>query len=121
MVKKEDVHIKLEKLEAKVAELEAETNLQRAIDRKRIAELEESIRTKDNGRMDIDVLSVKLKKVVLKRKRGMDYKEVLNYFDFSAQQAYRLMEKTVKNFPLDVELKEIKNSNKRKKVIIGKE
>lgn len=121
MDKKEDIHIKLEKLEVKLAEHEVETNLQRGIDRRRIAELEEYVHTKDNGRMDFDYLSVKLKKELLKRGGGMDYKNVSDFFHFSPQEAYRLMGKTVKNFPFDVEIKTIKNGNKHKKVIIGKE
>lgn len=120
MIKKSDVYIKFEKLEARIAELEAENNLQRAEDRQRIAELEEYIRMRENGRNDTDILSVKLKKIVLKRERGMDYKEIRNVFDFSPQQAYRLMEKTTKIFPFDVELKKVKNSNKKKKIIIRK-
>lgn len=120
MNEKEDIHIKVQALETKIAKLEAENNLQRAEDRQRIAELEEYIRIRENSRNDTDILSVKLKRIILKRERGMDYKEIRNVFDFSPQQAYRLMEKTAKIFPFDVEIKEVKNSNKKKKIIIRK-
>ena len=115
MIKTEDIHIKVERLESEILEL---GNNQGKL-RREIAELREYIQTKDNGRMDFDYLAVMLKKELLKRGRGMDYKSVSDFFHFSPQEAYRLMEKTIKNFPFDVEIKIIKNSNKKKKIIIA--
>lgn len=83
-----------------------ELRYEQAKDRQRIAELELYLGNKNNGgRRDFDLLSVKLMKEVLRRRKGMDYKDVLNFFRFNANvEAFRLMRKTAKNFPNELKL-----------------
>ena len=48
----------------------------------------------------------------------MDYKDVRGIFNFNSDiEAYRIMNRTVKNFPLDVKIKEVKYGKRNKKVI----
>jgi predicted RNase H-like nuclease (RuvC/YqgF family) len=88
--------------------------------RQEISELREYLATKESGRMDFNYLSVILKKELHKRGKMMDYKAISDFFHFrSAPEAYRLMNKTAKLFPFDVEIRYINNSKKKKKVIIA--
>lgn len=127
MSKEEDKDIKFERLEAKhksdIERLEAKIlELENEIGKRRqeIADFREYILTKENERNDFNFLSVKLKKKLFKRGKGMDYLNVADVFELSNKEAYRLMDKTVTLFPLDVEIKYIKNGNRRKKIIIWK-
>lgn len=91
---------------------------ERAKDRQRIAELELYINSKDWKRNNFDVLAVQLMKKLLSRKKGMDYRDIMNTFNLtSANGAYKLMEKTALKFPADVKIHIIKNNKRRKKVI----
>ena len=119
----EDAFVLIEELKKKVEEFEeamGERNRQRAFDRRRIKELELYIKAKSNtNRNDFDILAVQLMKEVINRKKGLDYKTVMKTFNFeSPTEAYRLMDRTVKNFPLDVKIKSIKNSSRKKRLIV---
>jgi hypothetical protein len=130
MNKKEDEHIKddrkdiplkmqVAELTKEVAELRAETNYERGLDRERLSVFYDYMDIKKSGRRDYDWEAAKLKKEVLKRERGMDYRDVRNFLTFkSDKEAYRVMERTVENFPLDIEMKEVKYSNRRKKILL---
>jgi hypothetical protein len=121
MIKKGEIHIKVERLEANYESLKIEYGNEIGKLKKEITELREYLVTKEDSRNDFNYLSVMLKKELLKRERWMDYKNVSDYFHFkSAPEAYRLMDKTTEIFPLDVEIQYIKNGNRRKKVIIAK-
>ena len=87
-------------------------------DRQTIAELRLYFDSKDWKRNNFDILAVQLMKKLLSRKKGMDYKDIMNTFDLtSANGAYKLMEKTALKFPADVKIHIIKNNKRRKKVI----
>lgn len=126
MNKKEDEHIKdiplkmqVAELIKEVAELRAETNYERGLDRERLSVFYDYMDIKKSGRRDYDWEAAKLKKEVLKRERGMDYRDVRNFLTFkSDKEAYRVMERTIENFPLDIEIKEVKYSNRRKKILL---
>jgi hypothetical protein len=131
MDKKEDTYIKDEnggdiplknrvaELEKEVAELRAETNYERGLDRERLSVFYDYMDIKKSGRRDYDWEAAKLKKEVLKRERGMDYRDVRNFLTFkSDKEAYRVMERTIGNYPLDIEMKEVKYSNRRKKILL---
>ena len=87
-------------------------------DRQTIAELRLYFDSKDWKRKNFDVLAVQLMKEVLNRTRGLDYKIVMNIFNFgSREEAYRLMEKTVKKFPRDVMIKHTYRSSRKRRLI----
>ena len=117
----EDVLLLIEELKKRIKALEdsmGERNRQRAFDRGNIAELKQYINPKGRTRNDYDILANELMKEVLNRTRGLDYKMVMNLFNFgSREEAYRLMDKTVKKFPLDVGIKHILNSKRKKRLI----
>lgn len=133
MKEKEDEHIKegsyegtpfkkqlaelKNELKDEIGALRADTAYQIALDREKIKMFDDYIDLKGRGRRDFDYLSIKLKKEVSKRKR-MDYVAICALFDFkSNEEAYRVMKKAIENFPLDLEVKEMKKSNRRKKVL----
>ena len=93
-----------------------------AEDRARITELEMYLDIKNNGgRRDFDLLTIKLKKEVLSRRTGMDYKDILNFFHFkSHEEAFRLMNKTVGNFPLELKLHKNKTGRGGRTMIVQK-
>ena len=95
---------------------------EQAQDRARIKELEIYLEVKNNGgRRDFDLLTIKLKTEVLSRRTGMDYKDILNFFHFkSHEEAFRLMNKTVGNFPLEVKLHKNKTGRGGRKMIVRK-
>ena len=109
----------LKSLEDQIRELKYE----QAKDRQRIAELESYLQSKNGSHRDFSLLSVKLMKEVLsqRRGRGMDYRDVLNFFHFqNNEEAYRLMRKTASMYPLDLKLIK-RNHSKRKLIIISHE
>lgn len=110
-----------EKLEKRIKTLEEELSNQkyeRAIDRQKIADLKLANHTKEGSQRDFDLLTVDLLKAVSARERGMDYRDVLSLFGFKSDtEAYRIMDRTVKKFPLDVKMKEVKYGKRAKKVI----
>lgn len=116
MDKKEDIYIKIERLEAKIIMMQNEMGR----DKQRISELHDYIHTKEKGRGDFDYFSIQLRKELLKRGNGMDYKSVSDFFHFSAQEAYRVMDRASRNFPFEIEVQKIKNGAKRKKIVILK-
>jgi hypothetical protein len=130
MDNKEDEHIKddrkdiplkmqVAELIKEVAELRAETNYERGLDRERLSMFYDYMDIKKSGRRDYDWEAAKLKKEALKRERGMDYRDVRNFLTFkSDKEAYRVMERTIENFPLDIEMKEVKYSNRKKKILL---
>ena len=93
-----------------------------AEDRARIKDLETYLEIKNNGgRRDFDLLTIKLKTEVLSRRTGMDYKDILNFFHFkSHEEAFRLMNKTVGNFPLELKLHKNKTGRGGRKRIVRK-
>ena len=117
--KKLDERIKVLKVEladqkTKLSDFENE----RGKDRQEISALRLALQTKEGGQRDFDLLTVDLLKAVSKRERGMDYKEVRGLFDFKSNiEAYRIMERTVEKFPLEVKIKGVKYGKKTKKVI----
>lgn len=87
-------------------------------DRQNIAELRVYFDSKDWKRNNFEVLAVQLLEKLLNRKKGMDYKDIMKTFNFGSRaEAYRLMNKTVKKFPLDVRIKIIKSGNRKKRLI----
>lgn len=130
MNKKEDTYIKDEngggmplknqvaELKKEIAELRTETNYERALDRERLSVFYDYMSIKEKRRRDYDWEAAKLKKEVSKRKRGMDYRDVRNFLDFKSDiESYRAMDRAIENFPMDLEMKEIKNSNRSKKIL----
>ena len=111
----------IKELKKEIDELKEEQvkdRYERAKDRQRIAELELYINAKDWKRNNFDILAVQLMKKLLSRKKGMDYKDIMNTFNLtSANGAYILMEKTALKFPTDVKIHIVKNSKRNKKVI----
>lgn len=107
------------KLEAKIAELKADTTYQRGLDREKIKMFDDYMDLKGKGRRDYDNLAIKLKHEILRRRRrGMDYRDVVILFGFkSPMEAYRVMERTKEMFPEDIITRVIKNSNRNKKVL----
>jgi hypothetical protein len=98
----------------KLADFENE----RGKDRQEISALRLALQTKEGSQRDFDLLTVDLLKAVSKRERGMDYKEVRGLFKFKSDiEAYRIMDRTVKKFPLEVTIKEVKYGKRNKKVI----
>lgn len=113
----EKLEARYEKLEAELAEFKADTNYQRAIDRESIKLFRDYRDIKGNGRNSFDELAIKLKNEVLKRDSGLDYRDILFLFKFNShEEAYRLMNRTIKNFPLDTKIVCVKNSRARKKI-----
>jgi hypothetical protein len=117
-----------EKLEQHIKALKTELSDQKAElsdfenergkDRRRISELELALQAKEGSQRDFDLLTVELLKEVSQRERGMDYKAVRGFFKFNSDiEAYRIMDRTVKKFPFDVKIKEVKYGKKTKKVI----
>ena len=110
-----------EKLENRIKILEEELSNQKyeqAIDRQKIADLKLANSAKEGSRRDFDLLTVDLLKAVSKRERGMDYKEIRGLFNFkSNEEAYRIMDLTVKKFPFDAEIREVTYRKRSKKVI----
>jgi len=110
-----------EKLENRIKILEEELSNQKyeqAIDRQKIADLKLSNSAKEGSQRDFDLLTVDLLKAVSARERGMDYRDVRNHFGFKSDvEAYRIMDRTVKKFPLDVKIKEVTYGKRNKKVI----
>ena len=87
-------------------------------DRQNIAELRLYFDSKDWKRNNFEVLAVQLLKKLLNRKKGMDYRDIMKTFNFESRaEAYRLMDKAVKKFPLDVRIKTIKSNGRKKKLI----
>lgn len=132
MNKKEEEHIKdmlsqlearwearYKKLEEKIAELKADTTYQRGLDREKLKMFDDYMDLKGKGRRDYDNLAIKLKHEILRRRRrGVDYRDVLMLFGFkSPMEAYRVMERTKEMFPEDIITRVIKNSNRNKKVL----
>lgn len=117
----EDAFALIEDLKKRIEELEWLTKdiaNGQGIDRQTIAELRLYFDSKDWKRKNFDVLAVQLMKEVLNRTRGLDYKIVMNIFNFgSREEAYRLMEKTVKKFPRDVMIKHTYRSNRKRRLI----
>lgn len=86
--------------------------------KQRVIDLELTLRSKEGERRDFNFLSAKLMREVMKRRRCMDYKDVLSFFHFrSHTEAYRLMERTAANYPDYVKLKDVKKGKTTKKVI----
>ena len=117
----EDAFALIEDLKKRIEELEWLTKdiaNGQGIDRQTIAELRLYFDSKDWKRKNFDVLAVQLMKEVLNRTRGLDYKIVMNIFNFgSREEAYRLMEKTVKKFPRDVMIKHTYRSSRKRRLI----
>ena len=87
-------------------------------DRQTIAELGLYFDSKNRKRNDFDILAVQLLKKLLSRKKGMDYKDIMKTFNFGSRaEAYRLMNITVKKFPLDVRIKIINSGGRKKRLI----
>jgi len=87
-------------------------------DRQTIAELGLYFNSKDWKRNNFEVLAVQLMEKLLRRKKGMDYKDIMKTFNFGSRaEAYRLMNITVKKFPLDVRIKIIKSNGRKKRLI----
>jgi hypothetical protein len=114
-----DKHIKVLKAEladqkTKLSDFENE----RGKDRQKISTLRLALQAKEGSQRDFDLLTVDLLKAVSKQERGMDYKEVRAFFKFKSDtEAYRIMDRTVKKFPLDVKIKEVKYAKRTKKYI----
>lgn len=118
----DDIKDELARLKQKISELEEGVNFERALDRRRISDLELYLSNKDDksGRRDFDFLAIKLVKEVLRRPYGMSYSDVMNYFRFKSHiEAYRLMEKTAMNFPRELELR-TKAGSRKKLYIVSK-
>ena len=113
---------RIDKLEKEQARDRENFGNERGMDRQRIADLEEYLDVKNNGgRRDFDLLTIKLKKEVLNRRTGMDYKDILNFFHFkSHEEAFRLMNKTVGNFPLELKLHKNKTGRGGRTMIVQK-
>lgn len=92
---------------------------EQAKDRQRIAALELYFNSKNNGHRDFDLLAVELLKKLANRKR-MDYKDILNSFNFkSHEEAYRLMKKIALKFPYEAKIIHKKiGHNKTKRVLV---
>jgi hypothetical protein len=91
---------------------------ERGKDRQEISALRLALHAKEGSQRDFDLLTVDLLKAVSKRERGMDYKDVRGFFNFKSDtEAYRIMDKTVKKFPLEVKIKEVKYGKRTKKYI----
>ena len=87
-------------------------------DRQTLVELGLYFDSKNRKRNDFDILAVQLLKKLLNRKKGMDYKDIMNTFNFGSRaEAYRLMNITVKKFPLDVRIKIINSGGRKKRLI----
>jgi hypothetical protein len=106
-------------LEVKIAELKADTTYQRGLDREKIKMFDDYMDLKGKGRRDYDNLAIKLKHEILRRRRrGMDYRDVVILFGFkSPMEAYRVIERTKEMFPEDVITRIIKNTNRSKKML----
>ena len=105
-------------LRKEVAELETKTNYERALDRERLSVFYDYMDIKKTGRRDYDWEASKLKREVLKRTQGMDYRDVRNFLNFKEnKEAYRAIDRAGEKFPLDIQIKTIKNSNRSKKII----
>ena len=124
----EDILLLIEELKKRIEALEefkegqtkftGELAYEQAVDKGNIKILKQYINPKGRTRNDFDILANELLKEVLNRTRGLDYKIVMNIFNFgSREEAYRLMDKTVKKFPQDVKIKHILNSNRKKRLI----
>ena len=109
------------KLETRIKRLEEDLSNQKyeqAIDRQKIADLKLANSAKEGSQRDFDLLTVDLLKAVSTRERGMDYRDVRNHFGFKSDvEAYRIMDRTVKKFPLDVKMKEVTYGKRTKKVL----
>lgn len=119
---KEDYEKEIDKLKMDVAELEKERgkhDARIAWNADKLRAFDDYIDLKTKGRRDYDNLSIELKdEIVRRRRKGMDYRDVVILFRFKTnEEAYRVMERAIKNFPEDVKMREIKNSNKRKKIL----
>ena len=93
---------------------------QHAVTRQRVAKLETYLTTKNNGqRRDFDLLAVDLRNEVLRRgRKGLNYREVQLMFRFkSPQEAYRLMELTVKTFYNEVRLIKPKTKKQSRRIV----
>lgn len=109
---------KLNKRQIEFSEKIQNIENERGRDKQRIADLELTLSTKEAGRRDYDLLAVKLMKEVTGRKRGMDYRDVRSLFCFKSDtEAYRLMQRAITDYPEYIEEREIKNSNRHKKIL----
>ena len=109
----------LEEFKEEQTEFTAELAYEQALDKGNIKILKRYINPKGRARNDYDILANELLKEVLNRTRGLDYKIVMNIFNFgSPPEAYRLMDKTVEKFPQYVKIKHILSSNRKKRLIV---
>ena len=84
----------------------------------RIIDLELTLRAEGTGRRDYNFLSTKLMREIMRRKRCMDYRDIVGFAHFKTdEEAYRLMNRTEKNYPQYVEIRKIKKGRTTKKVI----
>lgn len=111
------LEMRCEKLETEMGEFKADMNYQIAVDRESIKLFRDYRDLKRNGRKSFDELAIQLKDEVLRRDKGLDYMAIVFLFDFhSHEEAYRLMDRTIKNFPLDTKIVFAKNSRKKKTI-----
>jgi hypothetical protein len=84
----------------------------------RVIDLELTLRAKENGRRDYDLLATKLMREVLRRHRCLDYRDIVGFGHFkTSEEGYRLMDRTQKNYPEYVQIRKIKKGRGTKKVI----
>ena len=125
----EDVLVLIEELKKRIEALEefkegqtkftGELAYEQAVDKGNIKILKQYINPKGRTRNDFDILANQLRDEVLNRTRGIDYKTVMSIFNFGSHtEAYRVMDKAVEKFPLDVRIKHILNSNRKKRLIV---
>jgi len=84
----------------------------------RVIDLELTLLAKETGRRDYDLLATKLMREVMRRRRCMDYRDIVGFAHFkTSEEAYRLMARTEKNYPEYVQIRKITKGRGAKKVI----
>ncbi len=102
----DEAHKEIWKAIEEINKFNAEEAYRNAKDRQDIKMLKDYLELKENNiRNDYDILVVKLRNEVMKRPRGMTTRDVKNHFRLKhGKQAIRLMERTAKEFTLDIML-----------------
>ena len=116
-----EIEEEIAELKNEVRELKesiGETNLLVGFLAKDLSHLKHALETKKDKRRDYDLLAAELMKKVVSTRKYVDYRDIKNMFGFHGnEEAYRLMDRTVENYPETIVKRYVKNGKRGRHVL----
>ena len=116
-----NIEEKIAALEEKVSEHKkhlTDTNYLLGTALQRVTVLETGLKAKVGKRRDYDILAAELMKKVVSTRKYVDYRDIKNMFGFHGnEEAYRLMDRTVENYPETIVKRYVKNGKRGRHVL----